>query len=626
MSSTFEKREKTVKNPAAQNIQEKASLKNDTLPNSLVMRVMEEEAAENEANRLSQGVTSSTPDALREEMGSRLDADFSNVRFHNDSASLNKSNAMGARAWAQGSDVYFGKGGFDPQVAAHELVHTVQQGAVQGNVSESVPMGAVQMWHEDDEKDNINTDAIVDAKKTGVDPLEAVLLTSFNTQFGRICYRNIDSKLKEMIQKGAGKPVQNYSPETAVHFLVEGANCVHAAKEILQEIAGKPLESKDNAKDRAYEYKYFFKFLAQGLGEFGIEEIAVENQMNSRPAKYKHNTSTKETRAKRAWELDDHSKDKEDEMVFNPTKDPELDEVQTKIDHANDAKTAYKIFASFAGNAKGVFKDSAGTAKNLDVNMLKKKLKHMARVVIDYPELRGNIGDMKTMAKTETVVDKNTGKKVKRDNQAIMGTEGALGYRHKATMHYNAWMDRRGQEGEDERDYMDWDARHHNKLMAHRDYAGTHELGHVLASTLLDPEDEMQAIGDNAYNQKESGMLRGAASQAYMHNGLPMDYASVKTKETFTKKNVWEEADPGATGFAKIGQTSEYGAKNASEFFAEAVSDVYAHGKDAKAMSVQILKQYEKRRTDAIKKNFFVQQKKQKPGLFQKFLDLFRFK
>ena len=428
-----------------------------------------------------------------------------------------------------------------------------------------------------------------------------------------------------MIQKGAGKPVQNYSPETAVHFLVEGANRVHGGKEILQEIAGKPLESKDNAKERAYEYRYFFKFLTQGLGEFGIEEIAVENQMNSRPAKYQHTRSTKETRAKRAWELENHSKDKEDEMVFNPTKDPELTEVQEKIDHANDAKTAYKIFASFAGNAKGVFKDSAGTAKNLDVNMLKKKLKHMARVVIDYPELRGNIGDMKTMAKTKTVVNKNTGKKEKEDNLAIMATTGTLGYRHKATMHYNAWMDRQGPQGESERDHMDWDARHHNKLMAHRDYAGTHELGHVLASTLLDPEDEMQAIGDNAYHQPESRMLRGAASQAYMHNGLPMDYASVKTKQTFTKKNVWEEADPAATGFAKIGQTSEYGTKDASEFFAEAVSDVYAHGKDAKAMSVQILKQYEKRRTDATKKNFFLQQKKNKPGLFQRFLDLFRF-
>ena len=86
-----------------------------------------------------------TPDEILREMGGRLDADFSNVRFHSDANSMSRSRAMGARAWAQGRDVYFGKGGFDPSVAAHELVHTVQQGAVHGNVSQAMPMGAVQL-------------------------------------------------------------------------------------------------------------------------------------------------------------------------------------------------------------------------------------------------------------------------------------------------------------------------------------------------------------------------------------------------------------------------------------------------------------------------------------------------
>lgn len=106
---------------------------------------MQNQQAENEADRLSQGVTSTTPDEIMREMGSRLGADFSNVQFHSDSLSMTRSQALGARAWAQGSDVYFGKGGFDPKVAAHELVHTVQQGAVKGSISESVPMGTVQM-------------------------------------------------------------------------------------------------------------------------------------------------------------------------------------------------------------------------------------------------------------------------------------------------------------------------------------------------------------------------------------------------------------------------------------------------------------------------------------------------
>ena len=43
-------------------------------------------------------------------------------------------------------DVYFGEGGFDPSVAAHELVHTVQQGLVESSTpTVSAPGGEVQM-------------------------------------------------------------------------------------------------------------------------------------------------------------------------------------------------------------------------------------------------------------------------------------------------------------------------------------------------------------------------------------------------------------------------------------------------------------------------------------------------
>ena len=592
------------------------------LPNSLVMRVMQESDAEREADSLSAGVSSTDPEALREEMGGRLGADFSGVRFHNDSASMSRSRSMGARAWTRGSDVYFGRGGFDPAVAAHELVHTVQQGAVRGNVSQSMPSGVVQLWP-DENDDKINKDFVMDAKKSGVDPLEGVLLGLFSTDIGRRCYRDIEKKMKEMIQRGAGKPIQNYSAESAIHFVVEGANRLHAGKEILQEIAGKPLESKDDAKQRAKEYNAFFKFLTTGLGEFGIEEIAVENEMNNRPPKYEHNRSTKDTRTKRAWELDDHSKDKDDKMIFNPTKDPELEQVQAKIDAARNASEAYSAFASFTGNSKAKFKDEGGTAKTLDISMLKKKLKHMARVVVDYPELRGNIGDMKTYSKTKTVKDKKTGKKVKQDNMALMGTDSTLGNRKKATMYYNAWMDRRG--GEDERRVWDSKSRWDNLLLAPRDYAGTHELGHVMASTLQDPEDEMEAVVQQKFNLVENKMLQSAATQTYMKNKMPYDdISNIKREEISTKSRSFSVIDPAASKLDKKGYTSTYGADNASEFFAEAVSDVYAHGKDAKPMSVEIVKEYEKRRTDAVKKNFFVQAKKE-PGILQKLFGWLKF-
>ena len=101
--------------------------------------------AESEADRLSAGITSGTPGSVRKQMGRRLGADFSSVHFHTGPESVRRNEAMGARAYTRGSDVFFGSGGFDPSVGAHELVHTVQQRAVSGHVSQSVMAGTVQM-------------------------------------------------------------------------------------------------------------------------------------------------------------------------------------------------------------------------------------------------------------------------------------------------------------------------------------------------------------------------------------------------------------------------------------------------------------------------------------------------
>lgn len=102
--------------------------------------------AENEADRLSATVHSGSPESVKAAMGRRLGADFSGVRFHTDNAAAEQAGAMGARAFTSGADVYFGAGGFDPSVAAHELVHTVQQGmAASETATLSTPAGGVQM-------------------------------------------------------------------------------------------------------------------------------------------------------------------------------------------------------------------------------------------------------------------------------------------------------------------------------------------------------------------------------------------------------------------------------------------------------------------------------------------------
>ena len=68
-------------------------------------------------------------------MESRFGADFSNVRIHSGGYASQLSNELNAQAFTVGNDIYFNAGKFSPnssegkRLLAHELTHTVQQGA-----------------------------------------------------------------------------------------------------------------------------------------------------------------------------------------------------------------------------------------------------------------------------------------------------------------------------------------------------------------------------------------------------------------------------------------------------------------------------------------------------------------
>ncbi|MFI6475305.1 DUF4157 domain-containing protein [Streptomyces sp. NPDC050516] len=66
-------------------------------------------------------------DATRTDMETRLGADFSDVRIHNDSAAKASAAEVGARAYTSGSHVVIGDGGADKHTLAHELTHVIQQ-------------------------------------------------------------------------------------------------------------------------------------------------------------------------------------------------------------------------------------------------------------------------------------------------------------------------------------------------------------------------------------------------------------------------------------------------------------------------------------------------------------------
>ena len=584
------------KKPALNHLKADSKGKAQNLPNSLVMRVMEDGRAEQEADELSAGVTSLSPNSLKAEMGQRLGADFSSVRFHSDPDSLSQSRALGARAWTQGNDVYFGKGGYDSAVAAHELVHTVQQGAVSGRASVSIPNGAVQLLPDDD-SDEVNKKA--ENAVLTAEGFEAALTQMLSSGYGNKVYQNIEKKLKDMIKKGAGKKLPGYSKEIGIRFLALSTEKDYTGKSILNDIIQKPMETKSQARHRMAEIEQYIKFITSRLGNYGLEDLAIQTNMIDQPPKYEHKAGGSK---KRAYETKMPG-NQEDGNVFNPNNVPELTNIQKQIDGAPDAQTAYSIFAAFTGNPGGKFKDTSNV--EIDVSHFKDKLKHMTRVVYDYPELRNQIGDMKSLDPKKT---------------EMMNAEPTVGGRDKAVFGYNPYYDRKGKEEK------------RNKLIAkdkesgffnapNYDFAGTHEMGHVLASLLPHSGDRLTDTLDENNAKYEDEILQEVIKnkdvmtdeqkksikyhqQDGNYKGLPFRKGQIDTKNS---------------KFFENGITSKYGSYHAAEFFAEAFHDVYSSGQDAKPISKEIVKEYEKRQTQITKGKFF-----KKPSKWKRFKNFFR--
>ncbi|HVC12459.1 MAG TPA: DUF4157 domain-containing protein [Burkholderiales bacterium] len=96
------------------------------------------------------------PAGVRSFMEPRFGADFSEVRVHTDEAAAQHSAALDAHAFTAGRHVYFGRNKFQPDSAAgqeliaHELTHTIQQGAaVQRSADTAVAQRSqtrIQRW------------------------------------------------------------------------------------------------------------------------------------------------------------------------------------------------------------------------------------------------------------------------------------------------------------------------------------------------------------------------------------------------------------------------------------------------------------------------------------------------
>lgn len=92
----------------------------------------------------SKGSGSPMPNDTRQFMEGRFNADFSGVRIHTGSYAENLSGSIHAQAFTHGNNIYFNTGKYNPSTGsggtllAHELTHTIQQGASHANNSTTV--------------------------------------------------------------------------------------------------------------------------------------------------------------------------------------------------------------------------------------------------------------------------------------------------------------------------------------------------------------------------------------------------------------------------------------------------------------------------------------------------------
>jgi len=83
----------------------------------------------------SKGSGSKLSSSVQNKMESGFGTDFSNVRIHTNSNAVQLNRQIGAQAFTHGNDIYFNEGKYNPttksgqNLIAHELTHTIQQGA-----------------------------------------------------------------------------------------------------------------------------------------------------------------------------------------------------------------------------------------------------------------------------------------------------------------------------------------------------------------------------------------------------------------------------------------------------------------------------------------------------------------
>lgn len=173
------------------------------------------------------------PDPLRRSMEGSFGADFGGVRVHTGHSADELNRSLQSRAFTVGGDIFFARNQYQPHaqagqmLLAHELTHTVQQGAVHRTVQRKPPK----------------------TLKSGKDPLKD-LATSSGLVYGMSTTRKETSKRLNLQDNLQGttryRTIDAYNLETGINAVMDGdaAVGIFVVREALEE--GNPIAAWSN--------------------------------------------------------------------------------------------------------------------------------------------------------------------------------------------------------------------------------------------------------------------------------------------------------------------------------------------------------------------------------------------
>ncbi|MEM6697337.1 MAG: DUF4157 domain-containing protein, partial [Bacteroidota bacterium] len=197
--------------------------------------------------RNSKGKGSPLPEGIRTQMEESFGADFSEVRIHDGADAIAMTKRLKAQAFAHQKDIYFNIGKLDvnskkgQQLLAHELTHTIQQGAVkiklQEDQFEQKELNADVKTPESSTDTSINQSSETPSSEVEEQPKEATLPELLNME-------EVTETTGE--EKMAARPM---SPEEDPNFQALKSRSEKTAQK--QQVHPSPKSLADNAEHAA---------------------------------------------------------------------------------------------------------------------------------------------------------------------------------------------------------------------------------------------------------------------------------------------------------------------------------------------------------------------------------------